>query len=179
MIFVVKYFETLFSRKMGCCSSRELGTDLYSLDPTFVDIPLLNRPRRGSVASEASGSRYFSMEHYTNSATEVPRRPSYEAAMVEHSTLSVSAAPELETSRQRKFNECFSHIEANTFQSIPIMSVQSHLSIPNPGNSALMVTNAFDDYSRFMDQVITTVLDPLDNMKVTKERDLVVILSDE
>lgn len=152
--------------------------DLVSLDPTFVDIPLLNRPRRGSVVSDAANSRYFTMQHYTTGEMEISRRPSYDGAIIEHSTASIVTAPDIENSRQQKFNECFSHIEANTFQSIPIMSVQSHLSIPNPGHSSLIGSDMFDDYARFMDQVVTTVLVPLDEMKVTNKTELVV-LSDE
>ena len=158
---------------MGCCGSKS-DNDAIA-DTNFVDIPLINKPRQSAVLGNDSGnSRYFSIERYTNPT--MTRRPSYDGSLIEHSSFSV-AAPEIELSRQQKFSECFSQIEANTFQNIPIMSVQSHLSVPNIESQ--MMSHNFEDYNRFMTQVVDTLLLPLSNMKITQEESFVIVLSNE
>lgn len=160
---------------MGCCRSHPENAS--AIDGTIIDIPLLNKPRVSHSDLNDSG-RCFSLSHYTTDHSSVSRRrPSYEGIIIEHNTRSVVNAPEMEQSRQQKFNECFSQIEANTFQNIPIMSVQSHLSVPNIDSQ--IMNHDFEDYNRFMNQVVDTLLVPLMNMKITSEESLVVVLSDE
>ena len=160
---------------MGCLSSHPENAS--AIEGTIIDIPLLNKPRVNHTELNDSG-RCFSLSQYTTDHSSASRRrPSYEGTIIEHSTFSVVNAPEIEQSRQQKFNECFSQIEANTFQNIPIMSVQSHLSVPNIDSQ--IMSHDFEDYNRFMNQVIDTLLVPLTNMQVSNDESLVVVLSDE
>lgn len=160
---------------MGCCFSKTEA--LSNIDPTFIDIPLLNKPKQ-TTTSEPQSFTYFTIDNYTNDQPPKNRRPSYEGDIIEHSTLSVLAAPDIEVSRQQRFNECFSHIEANTFQNIPIMSVQSHLSVPQL-DAQQMTPHDYEDYSRFIDQVISTLCTPLANMEIISDRKLVITLDED
>ncbi|KAH0794100.1 hypothetical protein GPJ56_001978 [Histomonas meleagridis] len=152
---------------MGCCNSKQ---EVYSVQEDFIDIPLLNKPKQRSVPADNSNSNYFSIEQYTNS-TPYRRRSSYDGGIIEQTQLSLSAAPDIELSRQQKFTECFSHIDVSTFQNIPIMSAQSHLSVPNVGDQVYSSFD-FDDYSRFLDQVLNKIATPLVEMKVVTDKNI-------
>lgn len=108
----------------------------------------------------------------------IPRKPSYEGNIIEHSTLSVVATPEVEESRKQTFKECFSHIDVNTFQNVPFMSVQSHLSAPQYDSlqQSQFQTHKFEEYSQFLDRVINSILVPLQEMKVQDETNLTTLL---
>ena len=115
---------------MGCCYSSK--QEDIKLQEDFIDIPLLNKPKQSGPTTDNSNNNYFSIEHYTNS--KYHKRSSYDGGIIEQTQLSLSVAPDIELSRQQKFNECFSHIDVSTFQTIPIMSTQSHFSVPNVGD---------------------------------------------
>ena len=156
---------------MGCCESRD--ETMSSLDTSFIDIPLLNKPKVRRQLNENNNNNYFSIDNYTTSQIVPQRRPSYKGGIFDQTQLSVAEAPEIELSRQQKFNECFSHIEVNTFQNIPIASVQSHLSIPRVENQ-IYSTHEFDDYARFMEQVLNTLTVPLTQMNVEYQNDITI-----
>ena len=156
---------------MGCCESRD--ETMSSLDTSFIDIPLLNKPKVRRQLNENNNNNYFSIDNYTTSQIVPQRRPSYEGGIFDQTQLSVAEAPEIELSRQQKFNECFSHIEVNTFQNIPIASVQSHLSIPRVENQ-IYSTHEFDDYARFMEQVLNTLTVLLTQMNVEYQNDITI-----
>ena len=153
---------------MGCCSSKQ---EVYSVQEDFIDIPLLNKPKQRNTTTDNSNNNYFSIEQYTNSTYR--RRSSYDGGIIEQAQLSLSVAPDNELSRQQKFTECFSHIDVSTFQNIPIMSAQSHLSIPNVGDQAYSSFD-FDDYSRFLDQVLNKIVTPLVEMKVITDKEIAI-----
>ena len=149
---------------MGCCISRP--NQKQTVDPSFIDIPLL-KPQQST--GDFGAISYYTME-------EPKRKSSYEGDIIEHTALSIIAAPDIEQARKQTFNECFSHIEVNTFQNIPLMSVQSHLSLPQIDALAQQSQHPFEDYTRFLDQVLSTIVKPLENMKVQSNVNLTVML---
>ena len=156
---------------MGCCSSKQEARSILQED--FIDIPLLNKPKQQrKTTTDNSNNSYFSIEQYPTNPT-IRRRSSYDGGIIEQTQLSLSVAPDIELSRQQKFTECFSQIDVSTFQNLPIMSVQSHLSIPNVGDQAYSSFD-FDDYSRFLDQVLNKIITPLEEMNVTTDKNITI-----
>ncbi|KAK8894431.1 hypothetical protein M9Y10_022865 [Tritrichomonas musculus] len=151
---------------MGCCSS---GVEKQKgINESYIEIPLLQTSR---TTENTNKTPYYTMD-------DIPRKPSYEGNIIEHSTLSVVATPEVEESRKQTFKECFSHIDVNTFQNVPFMSVQSHLSAPQYDSlqQSQFQTHKFEEYSQFLDRVINSILVPLQEMKVQDETNLTTLL---
>jgi len=155
---------------MGCFSSHPENKS--AIDQGVFDIPLLNKPRV-QTADDFASSSYFPMDSYTQGSNPIKRKPSYEGGIIEHNNFSVFTEPDNEYLKKQKFNECFSRIEVSTFQNVPIMSVQSHIMVPSMEHQQ---TNATDiqDYYRFMDQVIKTIIVPLNEMSINDRRSLVI-----
>lgn len=149
---------------MGCCNS---GPEQVSaIGPSFIDIPLL---KPAQPTQTTTTTNYYTID-------TPKRKPSYEGGIIEHSTFSVADAPETEPQMKQNFNECFSHIEVNTFQNMPIMSIQSHLSLPQFDAVQQNSSHSFDEYMRYYNQVVTPILTPLKNMKIQDETCLSILL---
>ncbi|OHT15754.1 hypothetical protein TRFO_42313 [Tritrichomonas foetus] len=163
---------------MGCGHSN--SENRQALHQQFIDIELLNKPR---TLTESNGysTNFNTNNNFNNSSRESSASASkasqfspFQTQLIEHTTLSVLAAPELESSRQQKFTECFSHIDASTFQNLPIMSM-SHVGAQSLDMNVLP-SQQLEDYFRFLDQVITTVVKPLDQMKIEDRTPLSLLL---
>ena len=87
---------------MGCCESRD--ETMSSLDTSFIDIPLLNKPKVRRQLNENNNNNYFSIDNYTTSQIVPQRWPSYEGGIFDQTQLSVEEAPEIELSRKQKLN---------------------------------------------------------------------------
>lgn len=152
---------------MGCifsCCQKQTGINSSS----YIEIPLLQTVR---TPENNNPTQYYTME--------VPqKKPSYEGNIIEHSTLSVITAPEDEETRKQTFKECFSHIDVNTFQNVPFMSVQSHLSVPQFDSlqQSQLQSHKFEEYSQFLDRILSSILVPLHDMKVHDDTDLTLLL---
>lgn len=136
----------------------------------FIDIPLVSNP---SPRVEADVSPSFpaivQRQDYPPSSTCLSP---VQTRMIEHTNLSVVTAPEMEPSRQQRFHEHFSHIDANTFQTLPLLSMP-HIQIA-PGDAP--PCHEIDDYCRFIDQVLTTLVVPLEALEISDRRPLSVTL---
>jgi hypothetical protein len=162
-------FQSLQIRKMGCGPSAQENREV--LDLGFIDIPLISNPSP-RVESEASAPSFLNLD----SRREIGRLPTSSSQvptqMIEHTNLSVITAPDIEPSRQQKFSEHFSHIDANTFQTLPLLSMP-HLQM-GPFDSP--ASHDIDDYCRFIDQVLTTLIVPLATLEILDQRPLAVEL---
>ena len=148
---------------MGCGPSSSENQN--AIEQPFIDIQLLARPR--VVAEVQKESNFFSMDAYAMRETE--EKSIVHGDIVDHSATSVSAAPEIEQIRQQKFVECFSHIDANTFQTIPMLSMSHNT------NMGLVTdeTRSPDEYFRFLEQV-TPVLTYLTEMQIKTDHQIVI-----
>ena len=172
-------FTIIFSKSgivftMGCCMSYHETTS--GIGQTYIDIPLLSKPRKTFQSDQDSA--YFSLtsyDMYTPDRTDFKRKNSVEADMIDHTKYEATLSPDLETTKQQEFSECFSHIEASTFQNIPMFSVQSHRSYVNFDDQ--IFTSDYDDYSNFMDQVLGNLITPLYEMKINDNRNLSISVS--
>jgi hypothetical protein len=155
---------------MGCDSSS--AENAQSIEQhQFVDIPLLSKPKP-TLEREQQSSRNF----FGSSQCLEPRRvqqPSLlQTSLVDHMHTSVNKAPDAEQSRQQKFMESFVHIEARTFQTIPMMSMP-HL---QPSRFDRNPVHRIEDYCRFMDQVLASIASPLGEMEVPTRGSLVTVI---
>lgn len=154
---------------MGClfsCLKQEPGIN----NSSYIEIPLLQTVR---APEDTNPTQYYT-------SMEPPqKKPSYEGNIIEHSALSViTEPPEVEKSRKQTFKECFSHIDVNTFQNVPFMSVQSHLSVPqfDALQQSQLQSHKFEEYSQFLDRIMSSILVPLQNMNVKYDTDLTLLL---
>lgn len=148
---------------MGCGPSNSENQN--AIEQPFIDLQLLARPR---VVSEVQkDTNYFSMDAYAMRKTE--EKSIFHGDIVTHSTTSVITAPAIEQSRQQKFVECFSQIDADTFQTIPILSMPHNTGIHFHSDDA----HSSDEYFRFLDRV-TPVLTHLTDMRIKSDRPIVI-----
>lgn len=153
---------------MGClfsfCNKQQAGINSSS----YIEIPLLQTAKTPDTANPT--------QYYTS--MEPPqKKPTYEGNIIEHSKFQVKTNRVEEESRKQTFKECFSHIDVNTFQNVPFMSVQSHLSVPQfDSYQQSLQSHKFEEYSQFLDRIVPSILGPLHNMKVQDETDLTLLL---
>ena len=156
---------------MGCSNSHPENQS--AIDQEIIIVPLTAQPRVVSP-EEYQTTSYFPFDSY-NPSIEPPNtnKQASQVDMIDHSTTATVAEPDMELFKKQKFNECFSHIEVSTFQNAPIMSVQSHINMPNPEYQQGDSFNV-QDYYQLIDQVMTKVIPPLVNMKVSTDLELTI-----
>jgi hypothetical protein len=86
--------------------------------------------------------------------------------------LSVKSPPEIESMRQQRFSECFGHIDANTFQSIPLMAMPRLY----PSRFEPQMTQEIGDYCNFMEKVLQSIAGPLGKLEILPKRQLVTVI---
>jgi hypothetical protein len=153
---------------MGCGKSAAQNQEALAMG--FIDIPLVSNP---SPRVEADMQPAFlgldQRRDFTPSSSSLSPIQTH---MIEHTNLSVVSAPEMEPFRQQRFCEHFSHIDANTFQTLPLLSVPHIQMVPGDAQPS----HEIDDYCRFIDQVLTTLVAPLEAMEVSDRRPLAVAI---
>jgi hypothetical protein len=154
---------------MGC--GRSTPENQEALAMGFIDISLVSNPNP-RVEPEFSPAFQFS-EHRRDFTPSSSSLSPIQTRMIEHTSLSVVTAPEMEPSRQQKFSEQFSHIDANTFQTLPILSMTHIQMVPGDAQPC----HEIDDYCRFIDQVLTTLVVPLEGLEINDRRPLAVQLA--
>jgi hypothetical protein len=155
---------------MGCGPSRRENKEV--IDMGFIDIPLISNPNP-RVEVEPSPPSFLNIDVHRELGRSTVASSQSSAQMIEHTDLSVHAAPDIEPSRQQSFAEHFSHIDANTFQTMPLLSMP-HLQM---GSFDSQPSHAIDDYCRFIDQVLTTLIVPLTTLEIVDHRPLTIALA--
>jgi hypothetical protein len=156
---------------MGCSGSSPQNQ--AAIEQEMVIVPFLNSQPRAISQEDYQSNSYFPFESFAQNFESQKRRTSYDHDMIDYSTTTTTAEPDLELSKKQKFNECFSHIEVSTFQNVPIMSIQSLINIPsleNQQNDSLSV----NDYYELIDQVIGKIVPPLTSMSVQTDLNLTI-----
>jgi hypothetical protein len=137
-----------------------------------VDIDLLIRPK-------APAERDDSVPEFRNMdasfSSSFARSPSSQATtppttMIEHRAGQQATPPEVEQSRHEKFTNCFSQIDANTFQTIPCLSMPLAQSRLPDGQ----ISHEIQEYCEFIDGVLGSLLGPLSAVRVQGTRKLAV-----
>ena len=154
---------------MGCSNSHPENQS--AIDQEVVIVPFLTAQPRVVSTEEYQTSSYFPFDSYNPNIESPENKPTCQGDMIDHSTTAAVAEPDMELFKKQRFNECFSHIEVSTFQNAPIMSVQSHINMPNPEYQQSDSFNV-QDYYQLIDQVMTKVIPPLVTMKVSTDMEL-------
>jgi actin-related protein len=161
------YARAVF-RLMGCNSSSRPNREV--IDMAFIDIPLISNPNPRVESDVTPG--FLPLDQRRDYGPSSSLSP-VQTRMIDHTNLSVVTAPEMEPSRQQKFSEHFSHIDANTFQTLPLLSMP-HIQMA-PGDP--QACHQIDDYCRFIEQVLTTLVVPLEALQIPDRRPLAVVMA--
>jgi hypothetical protein len=156
---------------MGCDSSG--AENAQSVEQhQFVDIPLLSKPKTRVERQQHSVQSFFGADQSSLDRPK-PQSSSCQANPIEHVNLSVSKPPEIEVRRQQKFSENFARIDANTFQTMPLMSMPRMYS----SRFEPQLAQEIDDYCKFMDQVLQSIAVPLTHLEIVPKMQLVTLIN--
>jgi hypothetical protein len=157
---------------MGCDASNPENRQAAD-QGQFIDIDLLIRPKPRTEPSEPI-PEYRAIDALS---ADLPRSssspsPAPPKEMIDHCASQSLTSAAVEHTRHERFAECFSLIDATTFQTIP------RLSMPwvQPGQPDGEISHEIDGYCRFIDGLLGPLLTPLADLRVRDGRHLAVAI---
>jgi hypothetical protein len=132
-----------------------------------IDIELLASGRPLSSPDDIT-TRTFGLSAYRPGPPTRPPPSAFQGEMIEHPNLAPTPAPDVEQSRRIHFVEQFSRITADTFQGIPIFSVQP------PSETGTQPSHDIRTHCRWMEPVLDSLVRPLRQIRVNSQKLLVI-----